>query len=124
MAQVGDGAVIYQLGSDAVHTLSRFSTSEYINETSFLTSSNYLDDFYCSSINCEGITALAMMTDGLQMLALRILEKTAHAPFFRTMFQFAGNPKSTDVELAQFLSSDRVCERTDDDKTLLLAVRV
>jgi hypothetical protein len=39
------------------------------------------------------------------------------------MFEFAENPNSTKAELEEFLQSDRVCERTDDDKTLVLAIR-
>jgi hypothetical protein len=49
-----------------------------------------------------------------------------HAPFFRPLFAFA--MESTDSAaaepLAAFLASERVTRRTDDDKTLVLAVHV
>lgn len=64
-----------------------------------------------------------MLSDGIQLLALRYADNTAHDPFFRPLFEFAGNPASTNAELEEFLRSERVCERTDDDKTLVLAIR-
>jgi hypothetical protein len=48
----------------------------------------------------------------------------AHAPFFAPLFKFIAEAKDLDVanqELTGFLRSPRVCDRTDDDLTLLLA---
>ena len=64
-----------------------------------------------------------MLTDGIQLLAVRYADNTAHEPFFEPLFEFAENPNSSNAELEEFLRSERVCERTDDDKTLVLAVR-
>lgn len=60
-----------------------------------------------------------MFSDGLQMY-----QGVAHAPFFAPLFKFIAVAKDLDVthqELTEFLQSPRVCDRTDDDLTLLLA---
>jgi hypothetical protein len=71
----------------------------------------------------QEISGLAMLSDGIELLALCYKDNTAHEPFFTPMFEFAEKPGSTKAELEEFLESERVCDRTDDDKTLVLAVR-
>jgi hypothetical protein len=49
-----------------------------------------------------------------------------HLPFFRPFFEFVEHvPDETErkQQLLNFLESPRVCSRTDDDKTLVIAVR-
>ena len=121
--QVGDGAVVCRLVSGALRVLSQLGQSEYINETTFLTSSDYLKHLHRASLPSNEVSGLAMLSDGIGLLALRYSDNTAHEPFFLTMFDFAEKPDSTRTELEEFLQSARVCERTDDDKTLVLAVR-
>jgi hypothetical protein len=60
------------------------------------------------------------------MLALNFATKTAHQPFFLPMFQsIRGTQDANDLQipLRQFLDSEAVNARTDDDKTLVLAIR-
>lgn len=48
-----------------------------------------------------------------------------HVPFFQPLVAFAARAENqTDAreQLTAFLASERVCARTDDDKTLVLAV--
>jgi hypothetical protein len=49
-------------------------------------------------------------------------DNTPYQPFFAQMFSFARRPDATEMELQAFLTSERVCARTDDDKTLVLVV--
>jgi hypothetical protein len=69
------------------------------------------------------------MTDGLQPLALHYASQSVHEPFFHGMFQpLHGSPGSAEVpalsaSLEEFLSSERVRMRTDDDVSLILATR-
>ena len=66
------------------------------------------------------------MTDGLQRLALDFSAKQPHAEFFHPLFQAIKiSAKSDDLSTAlkAFLNSPIINERTDDDKTLVLAVR-
>ena len=121
--QLGDGAVVCRLKSGSLRVLSELGQSEYINETTFLTSSDYLGHLHRATLPSPDIGGLAMFSDGIELLAICYGDNTAHEPFFGPMFEFAENPNSTKAELEEFLQSDRVCERTDDDKTLVLAVR-
>jgi hypothetical protein len=72
---------------------------------------------------------VALLTDGLQGLALRFSTREAHGPFFEPMFarlrrEREGEPKGLGKELRAFLGSAPVNQRTDDDKTLVLATRL
>ena len=121
--QIGDGAVVCRNLNGELRVLSQLGDNEYLNETTFLTSSDYLSHLYRVTVPASDINGLAMFTDGIELLAISYADNSAHGPFFQTMFEFAGNSLSENSELAEFLDSARVCERTDDDKTLVLAVR-
>jgi len=121
--QVGDGAVVCRNQFGSFRVLSEKGDSEYINETTFLTSNDYLDHLHRTTLPSEEVNGLAVFSDGIQLLALRYADNTAHEPFFRSMFEFAETPTSSCAEMEEFLLSERVCERTDDDKTLVLAIR-
>lgn len=137
-AQVGDGAVVIDAGADPV-VVGAVERGEYLNETVFLTSAGWRDELRAGEVDgaVEGevdgegaggggvravVRAVAVMTDGLQLLALDLASMTAHRPFFDPLWAFARRDDASSDELAAFLASDRVCARTDDDKTLVLAV--
>jgi hypothetical protein len=72
---------------------------------------------------------IALFTDGLQNLVLSFSQKKAHTGFFRPIFEAL--KKDTGLEffgssshLSSFLLHREISERSDDDKTLVLAVRV
>jgi hypothetical protein len=74
------------------------------------------------------IVDIAVFSDGLERLALDFKERQAHTKFFRGFFQHfydkpAGEASEIQAQLAQFLASDRINAKTDDDKTLILATR-
>jgi hypothetical protein len=74
----------------------------------------------------EPVDELALFTDGLQMLALHFASRSAHRPFFEPLFttlREAANPEALGGPLREFLDSPAVNERTEDDKTLVLAIR-
>jgi hypothetical protein len=122
--QIGDGAWIFERdGKYAVATWP--ADGEYVNETTFLTSPNWADSIEYQVV-LETLSAAAGFTDGLQRLALQFDSRSAYAPFFEPLFRVL---RSTEDEssliapLIEFLCSDRIAERTDDDKTLVLACR-
>jgi hypothetical protein len=123
-SQIGDGAIVLEQ-SDAYRTVFWPQAGEYLNTTNFLTD----DEFERRLEHCthrEPVDELALLTDGLQMLALSYAEKRVHAPFFRPMFQTlraTEDPSALQQPFLAFLTSQRVNERTDDDKTLILATR-
>ncbi|HEX5470971.1 MAG TPA: PP2C family serine/threonine-protein phosphatase [Lacipirellulaceae bacterium] len=122
--QIGDGAII--LGSDGLYGVVFWPQSgEYVNSTNFLTSDEYQAqlEFLTTTNPCSSI---ALMTDGLERLALRFDSQTPHVPFFDPLFRAlrsSADLKSLSDGLRAFLGSNSVQNRSDDDKTLILAIR-
>jgi hypothetical protein len=122
-AQIGDGAAVAGDSAGNAIALTVPPCGEYINETVFLISPNALETAQFQ-VHREKLSHLALFSDGLQMLALKIPEGTPHGPFFAPLFQFASSitdEEDAKQQLESFLRSPRVSERTDDDLTLLLA---
>jgi hypothetical protein len=122
-AQVGDGAIVLGTGGDYRVAIWP-EASEYANETDFLTDDRFADRF--RFVATGPIDELAVLTDGLQRLALDYATKSPHAPFFTPLFarlRAEPDPEALFAPLRDFLGSPRVNARTDDDKTLVLAVR-
>ncbi|MBU0946412.1 MAG: protein phosphatase 2C domain-containing protein [Proteobacteria bacterium] len=70
--------------------------------------------------------AFALFSDGVGDLALSHLEQAAHSRFFDPMLRPVdaapgeGRLVELSAKLATYLAGPSVCERTDDDKTLIL----
>ena len=125
--QVGDGAIVI---GDAEGYAPVFwpQSGEYANVTYFVTDAT-MDDHLQVEVRLASIDEIALFTDGLQMLALKFDTQTAHPPFFRPMFarlrtEPAGWAESLAQGLSDFLNSEGINLRTDDDKTLSLATRI
>ena len=124
-AQIGDGASVCEDGDGQVCSLTRPPKGEYVNETTFLVSPGALDTAQ-TVVQRKSIRRLALFSDGLQMLALRLSDGAAHGPFFKPMFEFIAQVTdggSAEGELEGFLLSPRIRDRADDDLTLVLAAR-
>ena len=96
---------------------------EYANTTWFVTSADFEQML---QVRGEAVDEVALFTDGLQMMALHFATRSVHRPFFEPLFaalRGAAQPEDLVVPLRAFLDSPAVNERTDDDKTLVLAVR-
>jgi hypothetical protein len=125
LGQIGDGVLVALTPTGDLHTLTQPQRGQYANETLFLTMAGALDRAYFQVIELE-LAGLAVMSDGLSRLALQLPSYAPHAPFFIPLWTFTAQAKSGDLanqELAAFLASERVCARTDDDKSLVIAVR-
>jgi hypothetical protein len=118
-AQVGDGAVVLRRDG-ALEVVAADEKGEYLNETCFLTSDGWLSAMRIETVSAEGVDGVAAMTDGLQLVAFDLSTGVPHAPFFAPFFSFVAGDGEADG-LADFLGSDRVGERTDDDVTLAVA---
>ncbi|MBB3978617.1 hypothetical protein GGQ64_003852 [Rhizobium azooxidifex] len=126
---VGDGAVaINAVGSDEWTVPSWPYQGEYASTTSFVTDDPQprLDFVVVDA----PVAALAIFSDGIERMVLDFANRTPHAPFFNRMLKpitALTNP-GRDIELSKalqsYLSSPAVCERTDDDKTLILGARM
>jgi len=125
IGQIGDGVAVAQATEGPLFTTLEPQRGEYANETSFLTMEQALEQVQIK-VYRRPVQALAVMSDGLVRLALNLAQHTPHQPFFQPLLAFAGqvtDPTQAHSQLVDFLTSDRVCARTDDDKTLVLAVR-
>ena len=126
--QVGDGVMV--LADSEEQTYGHVfwpDRGEYANTTHFVTQDDAIEHLQFESVNRRIIEA-ALLTDGLQTIALNYQQQTAHEPFFRGLFAplrrvEEGCSRELSESLAAFLTSPRVNEKTDDDKTLVLASR-
>ena len=123
IAQIGDGAVVVQSDDGTMTTFSSPQRGEYANETVPLTMDNALERVRYS-VQVNPIKNIAAFSDGLQNLALVTATYEPFEPFFTPLFNFLNS--STDLaaveeKIKTFLGSEKICGKTDDDKTLLLA---
>lgn len=122
-AQVGDGVAVAGDSEGNLIPLTAPQRGEYINETTFLVSPNAMDTAQVNLWRGAAVN-IALLSDGLQMLALEMTEGKPHLPFFSPLFHFVANvtdETEAKEQLVAFLRSPRITERTDDDLTLLLA---
>ena len=124
----GDGAIAAKpYGSVVWETLSWPKQGEYASSTYFLTD----DPAPALRINRHqmDLEGFALFSDGIERLALDFANQTAYQPFFGGMFAplekavTYGRQISLSTALGAYLSSAAVNARTDDDKTLVLALR-
>ena len=126
--QLGDGAICFREDGQEEYKVAIWpSKGEYANTTYFLTDSNASDELEWDSVEMQ-IADVAVFSDGLERLALDFKTQKAHTKFFTGLFPHlydrpAGEASEIQEQLAQFLTSDRINAKTDDDKTIILATR-
>jgi hypothetical protein len=125
--QIGDGGIVLDFGEGYELAIEPM-VGEYANMTHFVTDEDAVR-ILSTSLYQNVALRVAAFTDGVQRLALNLAESSPHAPFFDPFFRVLENTQA-DMEdalgaaLRRFLQSDAVNERTDDDKTLIFALRV
>lgn len=121
--QVGDGAAIVQSVQGRLAAVTAPHVSEYVNETVFLTDDIYLDAAQFGYWEGE-VGGVAALSDGLQLLAMKMPEATPYPAFFTPLYEYVKDNddiRQTEQQLRAFLESDRIRERADDDLTLVVA---
>jgi len=124
---IGDGAIVISPRGEEDQYRWVFwpATGEYDNTTFFATQPDAAEHLQHAYV--EGpIDEIALFSDGLQRLVLDFRNRTAPAPFFRSMLSWirsAGGEQPLSDRLSGHLSAPLVNDRTDDDKTLILATR-
>jgi hypothetical protein len=84
-AQLGDGAIV--IGDGQAHRVVFWPDSgEYVNATDFLTDEGFADLIRFETTT-DPISEVALLTDGLQRLALDFAGRTAHPGFFAPLFK-------------------------------------
>ncbi len=120
--QIGDGAMILR-HHGAYGVVFWPQSGEYANSTNFVTSQQFDSQLEFISVGTR-CSDFALMTDGLERLALRFDTQTPHIPFFDPFFRAlraAEDHTTLNKALLDFLGGAQVRERSDDDKTLILA---
>jgi len=123
--QIGDGAIVVARNDDAYETVFWPQQGEYANTTFFLSDDTFRDSLMVAQRDTAP-RQLALLTDGLQNLALSYPERSVHSGFFKPLFEFLQSNSGNEYlssHLRDFLDRDEVNERNDDDKTLILAVQ-
>lgn len=123
--QVGDGGVVVDVGSGLEVAVVPMS-GEYANMTNFVTDEDAVT-VLATKMYPDRALRIAAFTDGIQRLALNMVSNTPHEPFFAPFFNSMEKATAEQEDqlqrlLVKFLGSQAINERTDDDKTLALAV--
>ncbi len=124
LMQIGDGGIVVDTGNGLEVPITPMA-GEYANMTNFITDENAIDVLAVAVLPVRP-EKVAVFSDGIQRLALNMATNTAHAPFFMPFFTILATATAVQedhlqAELARFLQSPAMNERTDDDKTLALA---
>ncbi len=125
--QVGDGGIVFSSSGDAKSY--RFAIApvetEYVNVTEFVTDETAVESLRFELIE-EAVEDLILFSDGIYAVAVDYQNNQPHEPFLMPMIAplRKGNaPNGLNEKLENFLSSPKINEKTDDDKTIILASR-
>lgn len=126
IAHVGDGSTVLRDRTSGEWLAPSWPAhGEYASTTHFLT-----DDPIAQlriTRHVAPIDVLVSFTDGIERLALDFVDSKPFAPFFETMTRSIlqlpqpGRDRALSRQLARYLDSDVINQRTDDDKTLVIA---
>ena len=125
IVQIGDGGVVLG-GTDGLEMPIAPMNGEYANMTNFITDDD-LGPLRVVSLPGR-FDRVAVFTDGIQRLAVDLTSNVPHTPFFSGFFTVLAGAMPEDEDrlhdaLLGFLGCPAVESRTDDDTTLVLAVR-
>ena len=127
VVHVGDGcAVVRNQADNCWQTLLWPDHGEYASTTFFITDEGGAKVRFAQTT--AAVTGLAVFSDGIERLALDFSTLKPFQPFFQAMAkpidvgQITGRDATLCGRLRAYLGSEKVIARTDDDKTLVLAV--
>lgn len=128
--QVGDGAIVISRGEEEDWSYVFWPQhGEFANTTNFVISHDATEALEFAYVP-ERLQEVSLFSDGLENLVLHHATRTVFEPFFRRMvapvrrLAAPGMDAGLSTTLAAYLASPSVCERTDDDKALILASRL
>jgi len=125
--QIGDGGIVVDVGNGLEVAVVPMG-GEYANMTHFITDEDALNLLVVKVFD-KPATRVAAFSDGIQRLALNMAENTPYEPFFSPFFDVLAKSSSDQRDsltaaLDGYLQSELINSRTDDDKTLAIAVKV
>jgi hypothetical protein len=127
--QVGDGAIVVSHGDDDGWSYVFWPQhGEFANTTNFIQTAE-IESIIAFDLAPRRIHELAIFSDGIENLVLHKASRSVQQSFFQSMIQPVRKTEATGLDqelskgLRRYLASSAICERTDDDKTLVLATR-
>jgi Protein phosphatase 2C len=125
--QIGDGAIVIAERESDWRCVFWPQKGEYANSTFFLSDEQSVARALVKLLG-DDVKEVALFSDGLEQLALHFASRSAHAPFFRSLFaplrgESGGESQKLSGDINALLASAPVRARTDDDATLVLACR-
>ena len=125
--QIGDGGIVFSAsGTPASY---RFAIapveSEYVNVTDFVTDETAAERLRFELVE-ECIEDLILFSDGIYAVAVDYQNNQPHEPFLMPMIaplRKGAALEDLNEKLEKFLASPKINEKTDDDKTIILASR-
>jgi len=125
--QIGDGGIVFS--ASGARESYRFAVppveAEYVNVTDFATDETAAERLRFVLIE-EKIEDLILFSDGIYAVAVDYQRSAPHEPFLMPMIAPLRNGAAVNglnEKLENFLSSPKINEKTDDDKTIILASR-
>lgn len=122
---IGDGAIVGVLADGSVSTLSAPERGEFVNSVTPITSTRYQRAQRYGEGH-ERLEGIAVFSDGIQNLCINYKTGAAFDGFFQPILSwFRGLPRDFDrtTALAKLLDSAQIRQKSDDDLTLVLALR-
>lgn len=125
---IGDGCAVYQTQDSSDWVCASWPEhGEYASTTSFIT--DLPEPNIRITVIDANVSAICLLTDGLERLGLQLAAQRPFAPFFDGLLRpvveskVIGRDTALSSMLAKYLDSEAINARTDDDKSLVLAVR-
>lgn len=125
--QIGDGGAVYSMtGAAGSYSFAiEPAETEYVNTTDFITDAAATERLRFVFIK-KPVEDLILFSDGIFAVAVDYQAAKPHEPFLMPMIAPLRTGNKIDglnEKLAAFLASPKINEKTDDDKTIILASR-
>ncbi|MFM6062148.1 MAG: PP2C family serine/threonine-protein phosphatase [Microcystis panniformis] len=119
--QIGDGFIVFKPLGGNYQLLLQPDKGEYINETTFVTSSNAVEDMQIKVLT-EPVAFICVATDGVEKVSIDYKNWQPFPPFFQPLEEYLQQTETPlQEDLKEFLEREDLNKLTTDDKTLLLA---
>jgi hypothetical protein len=122
---IGDGTIVGLYTQHSAKTLSIAENGEFINSTTPITSDDYQSHMRYAHGH-ELLAGVALLSDGVTPMCINYKTGNAYDGFFRplqTWLADAPQLSGIDESLKQFLDTPKMRQKSDDDMTLVLALR-
>jgi serine/threonine protein phosphatase PrpC len=120
--QIGDGFMVVSTPTQAHQLMFTPDKGEFVNQTTFVTSSSAPEDLQVRVIS-DPPQFICAATDAFERLAMHLPQWKPSSAFFQPLEEYLDEtpvPEEDDAYIMGFLESEYLNKQTDDDKTLLL----